>query len=245
MLEGLIYGRLYTIIGELKMEEKSMSEPIYLKIMQALKENISTMEPNTVIPSERELVKRCKVSRMTVRKAINLLVEEGYLYRVQNIGTFVADTHLHKKITTPHLFQSFGDNESYRILNFKIKDHSQIAPILQVDEREQLIQIVRLNENKEKIAESVDEIYLNQQFVEKLEQKNIQSILEFSSKIHSGSIHQRFIPLNVPIQYANLLKLKINTPILCVESKIYRQDGKIFAYVLSYYHPSKTIEFTI
>lgn len=41
------------------------------------------------IPSERELMEQYQVSRITVRKAIDELVMEGYLYRIQGKGTYV------------------------------------------------------------------------------------------------------------------------------------------------------------
>jgi GntR family transcriptional regulator len=41
------------------------------------------------IPSERSFIDRFGISRITVRKAIDELVNEGYLYRVQGKGTFV------------------------------------------------------------------------------------------------------------------------------------------------------------
>lgn len=44
---------------------------------------------NQLIPSERELMDQFGVSRITVRKAIDDLVNEGYLYRVQGKGTYV------------------------------------------------------------------------------------------------------------------------------------------------------------
>lgn len=43
------------------------------------------------LPSERELMQRFGVSRMTVRRAIERLAQEGRVYRVQGAGTFVAD----------------------------------------------------------------------------------------------------------------------------------------------------------
>lgn len=41
------------------------------------------------IPSERELMEQYQVSRITVRKAIDELVKEGYLYKIQGKGTYV------------------------------------------------------------------------------------------------------------------------------------------------------------
>ena len=43
------------------------------------------------IPSERELMEIYQVSRITVRKAIDELVNEGYLYKVQGKGTYVKE----------------------------------------------------------------------------------------------------------------------------------------------------------
>ena len=39
--------------------------------------------------SERELMETYQVSRITVRKAIDELVTEGYLYKIQGKGTYV------------------------------------------------------------------------------------------------------------------------------------------------------------
>lgn len=44
-----------------------------------------------MIPSERTLWETHEVSRGTVRKAVDALVEEGLLERVQGRGTFVKN----------------------------------------------------------------------------------------------------------------------------------------------------------
>lgn len=49
-----------------------------------------------LIPSERELMEMFSVSRITVRKAIDDLVNEGYLFRIQGKGTYV------KREEVPH-----------------------------------------------------------------------------------------------------------------------------------------------
>ena len=40
-------------------------------------------QEGSMIESERELMERYQFSRITVRKAIDELVNEGYLYRIQ------------------------------------------------------------------------------------------------------------------------------------------------------------------
>ncbi len=51
-----------------------------------------TYGPGAQIPTERELCATFSVSRITVRKAIDELVREGWLVREQGRGTFVALT---------------------------------------------------------------------------------------------------------------------------------------------------------
>lgn len=49
------------------------------------------LDAHQSLPSERELMQRFGVSRMTVRRAIERLAQEGRVYRVQGAGTFVSD----------------------------------------------------------------------------------------------------------------------------------------------------------
>lgn len=65
--------------------------PKYYLLEQAIVEKINSREyrENEPIPSERELVESFGVSRITVRRAIDELVRDGYLYKVQGKGTFV------------------------------------------------------------------------------------------------------------------------------------------------------------
>ncbi|WP_273702469.1 GntR family transcriptional regulator [Tepidanaerobacter syntrophicus] len=53
-----------------------------------------------MIPSERELMQMYNVSRITVKRAVDDLVNEGYLYRVQGKGTFIkSDKVKHELIS--------------------------------------------------------------------------------------------------------------------------------------------------
>ena len=65
--------------------------PKYYLVKKAIVENIDNevYDSKAPIPSERELMETYQVSRITVRKAIDELVTEGYLYKVQGKGTYV------------------------------------------------------------------------------------------------------------------------------------------------------------
>lgn len=65
--------------------------PKYYLVKKAIVENIDNevYDSKEPIPSERELMETYQVSRITIRKAIDELVTEGYLYKVQGKGTYV------------------------------------------------------------------------------------------------------------------------------------------------------------
>lgn len=76
---------------EIKLKKERFGIPLYWQIKEDIKEKIKNGEYkiDELIPSETELVKKYDVSRITIVKAINELVSEGYLYRIQGKGTFV------------------------------------------------------------------------------------------------------------------------------------------------------------
>jgi GntR family transcriptional regulator len=67
--------------------------PLYPKLQDALRRAIESqlLKPQDALPPERDLATDFKVSRITVRKAMDGLVSEGLLVRRQGAGTFVAD----------------------------------------------------------------------------------------------------------------------------------------------------------
>lgn len=69
----------------------NFTPPKYYQVKRSLIEKIDNDEfkIGTLIPSERELMNQFDVSRITVRKAVEELEQEGYLYKVQGKGTFV------------------------------------------------------------------------------------------------------------------------------------------------------------
>lgn len=74
--------------------------PLYQQISEIIKTKIKTAEyaENDRIPTETELMEQFGVSRITVRKAIEDLVAEGYLVKKQGKGTFVSTHKVFRKI---------------------------------------------------------------------------------------------------------------------------------------------------
>jgi GntR family transcriptional regulator len=68
------------------------TQPLYQQLQRAIREAIEKrlLAPDDALPAERQLATELAVSRITVRKAIDGLVEEGLLVRRQGSGNFVA-----------------------------------------------------------------------------------------------------------------------------------------------------------
>lgn len=64
----------------------------YARVKQHLKDELAAgrFPPGAQMPSEAELVARFGVSRMTVSRALRELQSEGFVDRVQGVGTFAA-----------------------------------------------------------------------------------------------------------------------------------------------------------
>ncbi|MFL6605178.1 MAG: GntR family transcriptional regulator [Steroidobacteraceae bacterium] len=72
--------------------DESSSLPLYQQLQRALREAMERrlLGPDDALPAERDLATEFAVSRITVRKAIDGLVNEGLLVRRQGSGTFVV-----------------------------------------------------------------------------------------------------------------------------------------------------------
>ncbi len=66
--------------------------PKYVQIADRLRIKVDEMykEGNEKFASDDELIKMFDVSRMTIRQAVQVLVEEGLLKRIQGKGTFIV-----------------------------------------------------------------------------------------------------------------------------------------------------------
>lgn len=66
--------------------------PIYMQLAQSLRQQIieGKILAGEALPSERDLCELMGASRVTVRKAIELLIEDGMLSRRQGSGTYVT-----------------------------------------------------------------------------------------------------------------------------------------------------------
>jgi GntR family transcriptional regulator len=69
---------------------------LYAQVRESIREQIAggILKPGEKLPPEEELSTLMGASRMTVRRGILDLIDEGVLYRRRGVGTFVAHRHI-------------------------------------------------------------------------------------------------------------------------------------------------------
>jgi DNA-binding LacI/PurR family transcriptional regulator len=74
-----------------------INTPKYILVEEHIRQAIKQKKVVDKLPGERTLAKELGFSYMTIRKAIDNLVNEGVLYKVPTKGTFVVDRRLMKR----------------------------------------------------------------------------------------------------------------------------------------------------
>lgn len=135
------------------MKDKQL--PKYLQLKQEILSWLhgGRLQPNDQMPSENEIAEQFQLSRQTVRQALGVLEQEGFLYKLQGKGTFVAQPPLIKNreiqtigiLTTyisdyifPHIVRGAEAalrNKGYRLVlsstdNDKIRERESLTMML-------------------------------------------------------------------------------------------------------------------
>lgn len=131
--------------------------PLYYKLAETIEDQINNgvYEKGTKIPSERELCEIYDVSRMTVRLAIDELVKNGKLEKVQGKGTYVLSKSIVQNLNKVYSYSGEMDKQgqvsSTKIIKRDIIEaDDKLSTKLRVPVGEKILYIERL-----RLAENV------------------------------------------------------------------------------------------
>ncbi|GAB4503989.1 MAG: GntR family transcriptional regulator [Anaerolineales bacterium] len=139
------------------MQAETRLLPRYYQLKEILEERIEAGEfpVGSKFPTDDELCTEYRLSRGTVRRALNMLVDDGRLRREQGRGTFVCSPH-----TQPVFFRLGNFNEEMKMRGWqpstkllKLRElpaSEEVANHLQIPAGERTIEIVRLRLADEK-----------------------------------------------------------------------------------------------
>ena len=126
--------------------------PYYFQLAEVLRQQIKDVAAGgsmVALPSENELVEKHRISRATVRHALDLLEREGLIYKAKGKGTFVARARAKYELTslvpTTEDILRRGWKPGTQVLSLRrLNPPSSITAALEIAEADEVFEIHRL-----------------------------------------------------------------------------------------------------
>ncbi|MBO1503136.1 phosphonate metabolism transcriptional regulator PhnF [Serratia proteamaculans] len=207
----------------------------YQQIAAQLEQELRTQyRCGDYLPSEQQLAERYQVNRHTLRRAVDQLVDRGWLQRRHGIGILVLmrpyDYPLHANTRfSQNLFEQGSHPTSERLLAVLRPCNGHVASALSREEGETVIHLRTLRRVNGVPMSLIDHYLPDLDWWPALQQFHSGSLQQF----HSGSLHE-FIELNIhqPLtrkqtrisarraqaKESRLLEIATHAPLLCVRT---------------------------
>jgi len=214
--------------------------PLYKQICDDIIQKINNHElkPGDRIPSETELAAAYRVSRMTVRQALNEMLRERVLLRRRGYGTFVAEKMV-ERIFHPNVITGFFDefnknNEqlvSVVVENALVFPPKSISNVMNLDERTLTVKLtrVRLLDGQPLV---LDESYIDKSLWEHIKDTDFRHISLYA--FLADILGERPVSADLEIQaatasqtVAGYLKITQGAPILKAIMANRYKDGRV------------------
>lgn len=216
------------------------NKPLYRQIADQIREQIQSgaLKAGDALPTELRLREQFGVSRVTVRQAIKLLVEQDVLESVQGSGTYVKEVKVNYDI---YQLTSFDEKLQHldvashsEVLAFSIiKPPMAIAEALALSEDERVYYIKRLRYIVQKpvtLEETWMPLSLFPDLTYEVMQGSKYAWMENSKNMLIDRSEQEIIPLMPTKEMVALLGVNADEPILQKVSKGYLADGTVFEF---------------
>ncbi|UNC91350.1 GntR family transcriptional regulator [Candidatus Contubernalis alkaliaceticus] len=122
--------------------------PVYVQIAEKIKNKINTgqLETGDAIDSENEICREFNVSRMTVRKSLAILINEGYIYSIPGKGNYVKKPEFSKYVVQyDEMKNSINSVDRTKLLEVNIvKPDDKLADKLRISKNKNVIMIRRI-----------------------------------------------------------------------------------------------------
>jgi GntR family transcriptional regulator len=210
--------------------------PFYHQLYEILRQNIvrGEWQPDDMLPSEVELMERYNVSRITVRQALDELVNEGLIYRQRGRGTFVAhptvDQALTRIISFTEDMRQRGFTPGTEVLFSGLEPAPpEVAEKLQLEPGVELVRLdrLRLADNE---PMSIEESHLVHRTCPGILQHDyaanpLREVLEQHYGIRLVRAKQIIRAIAAPRKIADKLSIPVNAPLLYIERISYSQQN--------------------
>jgi GntR family transcriptional regulator len=226
--------------------------PLYHQLYEIFQDKIRAgdWKPGDMISPESELIAAYGVSRITVRKVLDMLVKEGHIRRERGRGTFVAHPRLEHGMTRIVSFtedmRQRGFSPGTRIIfSGLVPAPTIIADALGVPAGEELARIDRLRLADEEPL-CVEESFLVHRLMpgileHDLKQKSLREVKLAVYGIRWSRATQTIRAIAAPPETAHLLSIKVGAPLLFFERVTRSQEDVPVEFLRIFYRADRYI----
>nr|WP_255725054.1 GntR family transcriptional regulator [Photobacterium sp. OFAV2-7] len=227
---------------------------MYRQIADAIREQIQSGEykPGDALPTEAQLREEFSVSRVTVRQALKLLIEQDVLESVQGSGTYVKESKVNYDI---YQYTSFYEKLSHlnvkthsEVLAFEITTPSiSIAEALEIADDERIFYVKRvrfIDNNPVTLEETWLPLSLFPDLTYEVMQGSKYDYIEGKKKMVIDRSEQEIIPVLPNEEVVRQLGIPADQPIIEKITKGYLADGTVFEYSRNFFK-STDYKFTL
>lgn len=221
-------------------ESVGYDSPYYLQVRELVKSKIEAGEfrAGTALPSDNVIANLLGLSRLTVNAALEGLVKEGLILRIQGKGSYVVGKRITRDLERLQGFNQTMDgknvNSSVKILKkSRRKAGLFFGEVFEIDPEEYIYYIERLCYIEDQIS-SIEEIYVPDEIMPKLEGIDLSvfslyEVYEFYG-IELSEAEQTLEVVELDKREAKLLKIENDKTGLLIECKTYNENHRLIEY---------------
>lgn len=231
------------------MKKQAVFQEVAQQIAQRVHEG--TYVTSQKLPSDYDLAEEFQCSRLTVRKAIDLLIGQNLLVKEKGKGTYV--------MKQPKIQSGSGGLQSFTE-TAKIQGKKTRTEVLHIETvkelpieigqlfgdyaKEPIVYLVRLRYFDDEPM-TVENLYVLKRYLQEGTAELTKAQLESSlyqvieANIEIGYSHQEVEAVKSPADIAKLLQVPQEEPMLLVHSMTYSASAKPILYDISYYRADK------
>ncbi|WP_099191262.1 trehalose operon repressor [Tepidibacter mesophilus] len=222
----------------------------YLIIYNEIKEKVENgdIKPSTKLASENELMKEYNVSRDTIRKALNLLEQNGYIQKIKGKGSFVLninkfDFPISGLTSFKELANKMGVKSNTILEEFElIKPDDFLMNQLNISKNSDVWKVIRVREIKDQRI-ILDKDFFNKKYISQLTEEvckdSVYEYIEGELGLKIGFAKKEITMQKATKEDRKYLDLEEYDMIVVVKNYTYLDDMSLFQYTESRHRPDK------
>lgn len=223
---------------------EQIAEDLQGKIMSG------SYKENEQLPLEKEMCESYHVSRITIKKAVDMLVMKGLVVKRRGAGTFVksVDNNHMKDFSYGRQFEGFTKTAfdkvvTSKVLEFKVLNpEEEVAKKLKISTEDFVYYVcrVRYADNEPHVIEyTYMPIDLIKGLKKEILEKSVYNYIENDLKMNINSSH-RIIKAQMPTELEKeYLEIDNMTPILAIDQIGFLDNGQPFEYSVSHHRSDR------